>query len=64
MNNACMIGEKLAGMDNNLKRIGEKNLSQLKFDYLINKFPSKYDFYKLIEEKTLKVLSRDSQKID
>jgi hypothetical protein len=45
MNNAGMIADKLADMDNYLWKTGERKLSQLKFGDIKNKQASKFDLY-------------------
>jgi hypothetical protein len=64
INNAGMIAEKLADMDNYLWKTGERKLSQLKFGDIKNKEDSKYDLYKEIEMKAQKVLSKDNKKAE
>jgi hypothetical protein len=45
INNAEMIADKLADMDNYLWKTGERKLSKLKFSDIKNKEDSKYDLY-------------------
>ena len=62
MNNAGMIADKLADMDNYLWKTGERKLSQLKFGDIKNKQDSKFDIYQKIEMNAQKVLSKDNKK--